>query len=98
MTKKKQYRSLQDNDDFHDDTMMDLGTQAVNKIPWAHSLIILFLCVLIFSDVFQQAVLSHIKEAMDENSPTTKGTFIQIGVLLLGFNFAHLTKLGGSLS
>lgn len=96
MAKKKQYRSLLD-EAPDSDTMLDLGSQTIVRIPWKHSLIIMFLCILIFSDVFQQTVLAHIKEAMDDNSPTTKGTLIQIGTLIVGFNFAHLTKLGGSL-
>lgn len=82
---KKQYD--EEDTDCNDDLISMLG-KFLGNLQWKVSILLFFIGVILFSDVFQDNVLAHISGATEGETVTTSGTFIQLGALIVGYNLS----------
>lgn len=70
-------------DDDEGNDFISLGRDLLAKIPFKKAAILSIFMILIFSTVFIHTVLSRIPNSVELNTPNTKGTLIQITVVVI---------------
>lgn len=85
-------RVLIEGDDFP-----SIAVDVVGKINWKMAIFLFTMMVFVLSDVFIELSLSGVKDAVEGDCPTTKGTLIQIIVIVIGYIILDLLTKGGIL-
>ncbi len=70
-------------------------TDLIKRTNWKVAFFLFILGVLIFSDVFINLFLISIKDAVEGDTPTQKGTIIQLVALTIGYVICDLLVQGG---
>ncbi len=73
-----------DSDDEYSD-LIKIGGDILTDINYKVLAILFLICIIIMSDVFIMHVLSKSKDAVSGTNTTTKGTFLQIASICLGY-------------
>jgi hypothetical protein len=60
---------------------VDIGSTIFNHLNFKIALILFFIGVIIFSDLFVEYILKHGNGLTEDNNPTTNGVLVQIGML-----------------
>ncbi len=100
--KRKQSKKVshQDEDrlwEDHGDDFPSMTVDMLKHIPFKEAFLLFLLMVFVFSDLFIEIFLTGIYDALEGDSPTTKGTMIQIIVSVIGFIVIDLLISGGFL-
>jgi hypothetical protein len=85
------------NDDSNSDDFPSMATDLIRKVNWKIALFLFALMVFVFSDVFMELTLNSFDGAIEGDCPTTKGTVIQIIVVILSYIVLDLLAQGGIL-
>jgi len=67
------------------DDFISLGRDMLMRIPFKKAAFLLVFMVLIFSNVFINTVLTRIPQALELGVPTTRGTMIQITIIIVAY-------------
>lgn len=81
------------NSDVLDETKGDFVSMAVDgatQIPFKHVLFLFLIMLFVFSDFFITNILSCLSDAVYMGSTTTKGTLIQISIVLVFYVLIHM--------
>lgn len=65
------------------------------SVEWKITIFLFFICIIVLSDLFNDHVLSRFDGATSDGVPTTKGSLIQIGSILAGYNAFNLVVKSG---
>jgi len=80
-----------DDFDFREPKNISTGiTETVGSIEWKIVIVLILICVLIFSEVYNNVILQQISGATDGFMTTTKGKVIQTSTVVGGFIVASL--------
>lgn len=85
-----------DDFDFSEPKNISTGlTEVVGSVEWKIVIILILICILIFSEVYNNVILQQISGATDGFMTTTKGKVIQTVTVVGGFIGASmLNKVG----
>jgi len=89
------FESDDDEDYKNNDDFPSICTELLKSINWKVAFFLYLISILIFSDLFSETMLT--KDSMDGDCPNTKGTMIQITVLVLCYLVLDLIVQGGFL-
>jgi hypothetical protein len=76
------------------DDFPSMTTDLVRRVNWKVALLLFVIGVLIFSDVFIDLFLVSMKDTVEGDCPTSKGTVIQLTCLVLSYVIIDLLVQG----
>ena len=77
------------------DDFPSMSAELFTKINFKNAIFLFLTAILVFSDIFIDNVLSKIPGASHDSQATTKGTMLQITVLVLMYLIIDLLNQGG---
>ncbi len=79
------------------DDFPSMVTDLLKGMPWKISMFLFMLMIFIYSDIFVELFLNSIDGAVEGDSPTSKGTLIQIIITIICYIVLDLLVQGGFL-
>lgn len=95
--KSKRTKQKKINNDYEcngGDDFPSMLTDMFKGVPWKVSFFLFIIMIFIFSDLYIELFLSSIPDTLDGDSPTTKGTILQITTTIICYIILDLLVQG----